>query len=357
MMNCKKCQAPQPALVTNKSEEYEEKLLGTVGLKRVQHYEIYDTFFTLGEDEVGHIHQIETGYENKEVLVLIHGYGGGAVFYYKLIAELRHKFHIYSIDLYGMGSSARPTMKSYEFDHVVDFFVDALEAWRIRMNLTDFVVMAHSMGGYISSQWVRLKNPPLKHLYLLSPAGFTNKDDETLKKENGFFTNMMMSVYDWYLHDKKGNPFNLLYFKDYFIKKKFQGKRLGLNEEEGEYAAAYLCSTLDKEECGERAVGVLLRFARYSRYPISQILDEIKKAGGLKYPIVVLYGEKDWMDYRHAIQINNELNINVEIDFISNCDHQIIFQNPKGLAQRLLVDLDKGYEVLAKVIFPSSRSF
>ena len=333
----------------NKSEEFEEKLLGEVGLRRVQHYEIYDTFFALENEEVGHIHTIETGYENPETLVLIHGYGSGGVFYYKLIAELRHRFHIYAIDLYGMGSSARPGLKNFEFDHVINFFVNALEAWRVRLNLSNFVLMGHSMGGFISGHWVRLKNPPLKYLYLLSPAGFTNKDDETIKNESGFFKGLALGIYDWYLHDKKSNPFNLLVFKDFFLKRNFKSKRIGLPDKEAEYAAGYLSSTLDKDECGERAVGVLLRFARYSTYPISRVLKDIKDQQGFRYPIVVLYGQTDWMDVKHSREVNCDLDLKIEIDTIADCGHQILLQNAPGLAKRLIDDQNIGYDRLTQV--------
>lgn len=351
-------QAPKPYM--NPSEEHEEKLLECVYMKRIRDYEIYDVLFPMEDGEIGSIHTIETGYENKEVLVLIHGYGSGAVFYYKLMAELRHTFHIYSIDMYGLGSSSRPKLKSFDFNHVVSFFVEGLEAWRQKLNLQNFVLMGHSMGGYISSHWVRLKNPPLKMLYLLSPAGFTNKTDEELKKQSGFFMkNVMMPAYDYVLHQKNANPFNLILFgKEYFIKKKFQGKRIGMAEGEAEAAAKYLASTLEKDECGEKAVGVLLRFAKYSSYPICQILSELQATRGLQYPISVIYGATDWMDFNHSIEMNNKLGLHLEIFFVPDCDHQIILQNPKDLAIKLQGDYTRGYgtlfEVSLRLLIPSN---
>lgn len=333
----------------NQSEIYEEKLLNIVGLTRGRDFEIYDSLFVFPNQQVGHLHTIEAGFENKQTLVLIHGYGSSAVFYYKVIQELHKTFHIYAIDLYGMGSSSRPPITNFEFDHVVDFFVDALELWRVKIGLTDFVLMGHSMGGYLSSQWIRLKNPPIKMLYLLSPAGFTNKDDETLKKETGYFKGLAMNVYDWYLHKNNKNPFNLLVCKEFFIKRHFKGKRIKMHEKEAEAAAKYLSSILDKQESGERAVGVLLRFAKYSNYPICDVLHEIRHTRGFQCPIVVIYGEKDWMDFKHSIEKNVELGLHLDIEFIPDCDHQIILQNPRVLCQKMMEDYEKGYHNIREV--------
>lgn len=118
-------------------------------------------------------------------------------------------------------------------------------------------------------------------LYLLSPAGFSNKtDEEILGNDPGFLKRMGFKIFDYYMHKKNINPFNLMIFKEFNLKRNFKGKRLKLPEKEAELFAKYLTSTLDKDECGERAVGVLLRFARYSNHPICHILNDMKKTTG-----------------------------------------------------------------------------
>ena len=351
MFSCKTCKSDdrEEDQHDNISEAWEHKLLGEIGMQQIRDYEIYDSLFIYPDGEIGYVHTIEAGEHDAQPLVLIHGYGSGAVFYYKMIAELRHKFHVYAIDLNGMGSSSRRPITNFDFNNVVNFFIDALELWRLKIGLKNFVLMGHSMGGYISSHWVKLKNPPIKLLYLLSPAGFTNKDDETLKENAGFFKGLGLKVYDYFLHENKVNPFSYMVFRDYLLEKKFTGKRLNLPPKEGEYVAKYFGSTLDKTESGERAVGVLLRFAKYSNYPICQILHEIRHDQGFSYPIVVIYREKDWMDYEHSIEQNMTMDLRLEITFIPNCDHQIILQNPSGLCHRMLQDQAHGYDNIHKV--------
>ena len=343
-------QDQNPRNPDNVTEKHEESLLRCVGMERDRDYIIRDVHFPLGENSTGHIHTIEAGMQNKEVLVLIHGYGSGAAFYYKVIANLKDIFHIYAIDMFGFGSSSRPTLPSFEFHEVVQFLVDGIEGWRQALKLENFVLMGHSLGGYISSHWVRIKNPPLKMLYLLSPAGFTNRTDAEIKELSGFFQKPLLWAYDYLLHDKKKNPMSWIPFaKEYFIKKKFAGKRIGMPQDEADAAAKYLTSHIEKSECGERTVGVLLRYARYSKYPICEILHQILHTRGFDYPIVAIYGETDWMDFRHSIKKNTELELNVEIAILNKCDHQIILQNPDGLADRLRRDFQVGHDNLRRV--------
>ena len=65
-------------------------------------------------------------------------------------------------------------------------------------------------------------------------------------------------------------------------------------------------------------------------------------------PVKVLYGEKDWMDFKHSIEVNKKLNLHLDIITIPDCDHQIIYQNPVGIAKILLEDKETGFDVLTR---------
>lgn len=49
-------------------------------------------------------------------MVMIHGYGAGSCVFYRILKDLSLYFHIYLIDLLGMGASGRPKFKSHEVD-------------------------------------------------------------------------------------------------------------------------------------------------------------------------------------------------------------------------------------------------
>ena len=92
--------------------------------------------------------------------------------FYKVIRGLTENFHVIVIDLIGMGSSSRPTWTTKSGDDADDYFMTIMENWRIEMgNLTDFVLAAHSYGGYLSGTYASLYPQHIKKLVLLSPLG------------------------------------------------------------------------------------------------------------------------------------------------------------------------------------------
>jgi len=97
------------------------------------------------------------GDQAKPKLVLIHGYGGSGALLYRLFPYLIKEFHIFAIDLIGMGSSSRPPFDCKNGDEADNYMIGYLEKWRIAIgNLTDFILAGHSYGGYISGTYASL---------------------------------------------------------------------------------------------------------------------------------------------------------------------------------------------------------
>lgn len=112
-------------------------------------------------------------------LVILHGYGAGLGFFYKNFEGLSRskEWKLYALDLLGMGRSSRPPFKmrtktrSEQITEAEDWFIDALEEWRIQKKLDRFTLLGHSMGGYMAVCYA-LKYPGhLNKLILASPVG------------------------------------------------------------------------------------------------------------------------------------------------------------------------------------------
>ena len=118
------------------------------------------------------INTILVGNLENPTLVLVHGFGGSGAMYYRVIKGLAENFYLIIIDLPGMGSSSRPTWTARNGIEADQFFMSAIETWRINMgDLTNFYVAAHSYGGYIFGTYASIHPQHIRKLLLLSPLG------------------------------------------------------------------------------------------------------------------------------------------------------------------------------------------
>ena len=93
---------------------YESKILASVGIKKKD--------YKIGDDDTHLIHYIELGDRTNQPLILIHGYGGSAVTFFKILPQLAQHFHVVAIDLLGFGNSQRPDFQFTTFEASILFF-------------------------------------------------------------------------------------------------------------------------------------------------------------------------------------------------------------------------------------------
>lgn len=107
------------------------------------------------------------------------GYGAGLGFFYKNFEGISRVkgWKIYALDLLGMGRSSRPPFRVHAKDRqesiteAEDWFIDALEEWRVQKDIDRFTLLGHSLGGYMAVAYA-LKYPGhLNKLVLASPVG------------------------------------------------------------------------------------------------------------------------------------------------------------------------------------------
>lgn len=112
---------------------------------------------------------------------MLHGYGAGLAFFYKNYEALSRRpgWKLWSLDLLGMGRSARPAFRIHARDwtgkitEAENWFVDALEEWRVARGIPmgRMTLVGHSLGGYLAVAYA-LKYPGrLDKLILASPVG------------------------------------------------------------------------------------------------------------------------------------------------------------------------------------------
>ena len=67
-------------------------------------------------------------------------------------------FRLLALDWLGTGLSGRPEFRARGRQEAEDFFVESLDKWRIEMGIEKFILLGHSIGGYLSACYA-LKHP------------------------------------------------------------------------------------------------------------------------------------------------------------------------------------------------------
>lgn len=265
------------------------------------------------------------GEDVKEDFVMLHGYGAGLGFFYKNYDGLSSlpNWRLWSLDLLGYGRSSRPPYKIHSTDPTAkireaeDWFIDALEEWRIKRGLDKFTLMGHSLGGYLAVCYA-LKYPGhLKKLILASPVGIPEdpyavsreplKSNPPSDSSPSTFADQdtpttpppRKALPKWltYLWDANFSPFTFVRWSGPLGPRFVSGwtsRRFGnLPKEESEALHTYAYSLFRQRGSGEYALAYILAPAAFARDPL---IRRIHKLGTLGVPTVLMYGDMDWMD-------------------------------------------------------------
>jgi len=112
--------------------------------------------------------------DTRPAVVFCHGYMSGTAMYMFNLDAFTADYRVFSVDWLGCGASARPRFTAPTTAATEDFFLEALEAWRAAVGLDTFVLVGHSMGGYLASVYTMRHPARVRHLVLVSPGGVPN---------------------------------------------------------------------------------------------------------------------------------------------------------------------------------------
>lgn len=104
-------------------------------------------------------------------LLLVHGLGCGSALWVMNLEALSKNRVVHAIDLLGFGRSSRPALGN-DADRIEEQMVQSIEAWRAQMQLERFVLLGHSLGGFLCSSYALHYPRHVAHLVLEDPWGF-----------------------------------------------------------------------------------------------------------------------------------------------------------------------------------------
>ncbi|KAF2772167.1 alpha/beta-hydrolase [Teratosphaeria nubilosa] len=292
------------------------------------------------------------GEETENNLVMLHGYGAGLGFFYKNFEALSRMPHwkLYALDMLGMGRSSRPAFKINAKDRqgkireAENWFIDALEEWRIKKGIEKMTLLGHSLGGYMAVCYA-LKYPGhLNKLILASPVGIPEDpyavneampepDASTMPNEftevksgNDGKPQPRRQLPKWLvtLWDANISPFSLVRLSGPLGPRLVSGwtsRRFShLPQDEAQALHDYSYSLFRQRGSGEYVLAHVLAPGAFARSPLIRRIQGVgrqylemhstpdvdtsstsptpspQKVRETGIPVVFMYGENDWMD-------------------------------------------------------------
>jgi len=215
------------------------------------------------------------------------------------------------VDLLGTGLSSRPPFRAKNTEQAESFFVESLEAWREAVGLEEFILMGHSMGGYLAALYAIQYPNRVRHLVMVCPAGVGKRPDTWEPPESvrspwtwkGQLYRLAVNIWNAGITPgliiRSMGPFGPSLVEKYTRNRFKTGHHL--SEEEIEAFHKYMYGILAAKGSGEYALKHILEPFAFPRQPLEHRMDSIT------FPITFIYGDQDWMDPKAAKRLLNRV--------------------------------------------------
>ncbi|KAF3446741.1 hypothetical protein FNV43_RR11921 [Rhamnella rubrinervis] len=269
--------------------------------------------------------------DDSPTLVMVHGYGASQGFFFRNFDALASRFRVIAIDQLGWGGSSRPDFTCKSTEETEAWFIDSFEEWRKAKNLSNFVLLGHSFGGYVAAKYA-LKHPEhVKHLILVGPAGFSSESDGKSEWLTRFRATWKGAIIN-HLWESNFTPQKVVRgFGPWGpgIVKRYTTARFGsyssgdtLTEEESRLLTDYAYHTLAAKASGELCLKYIFSFGAFARMPL------LCSASEWKVPTSFIYGFQDWMNYQGAQEARKHMPVPCEIIRVPQAGHFVFIDNP-----------------------------
>ncbi|XP_011648272.1 protein ABHD4 isoform X3 [Pogonomyrmex barbatus] len=229
----------------------------------------------------------------KVPIVLLHGLGAGVALWCLNLDALASQRPVYAIDLLGFGRSSRPVFNS-EAQKAEEQLVCSVEEWRREMQLENFVLLGHSMGGFLAASYAMRYPERVKHLILADPWGFPERPSDAATKANVPFWVKAIAFAVQPLNPlwavRVAGPFGqwLIEKTRPDIVKKFSP----LLKDDTAIISQYIHQCNAQTPSGESAFHAMMQGFGWAKNPIVKRMDKLSD----DIPITLLYGSRSWVD-------------------------------------------------------------
>ncbi|KAH0651771.1 hypothetical protein KY284_031683 [Solanum tuberosum] len=268
--------------------------------------------------------------EGSPTLVMVHGYGASQGFFFRNFAALARHFKVIAIDQLGWGGSSRPDFTCKSTEETENWFIDSFEEWRKAKNLSNFILLGHSFGGYVAAKYA-LKHPEhVQQLILVGPAGFTSQTEHMSERMTQFRATWKGAVLN-HLWESNFTPMKVIrglgpWGPD--LVRKYTNARFtaysngdDLTEESSRLLSDYVYHTLAAKPSGELCLKYIFSFGAFAKSPL------LYRAPDWKVPTAFIYGHEDWMNYQGAQQARKNMKVPCEIIRVPQAGHFVFMEN------------------------------
>lgn len=229
----------------------------------------------------------------KTPIVLLHGLGAGVALWCLNLDALASQRPVYAIDILGFGRSSRPVF-SNEAQEAENQLVQSIEEWRREMQLEKFMLLGHSMGGFLAASYCIQHPERIKHLILADPWGFPERPVEAVSKAP---IPLWVKAIAYVIQ-----PLNPLWavrvagpFGQWLIEKArpdIVKKFVPILKDETTVISQYLHQCNAQSPTGESAFHAMMQGFGWAKNPIVRRIDKLNP----EIPITLLYGSRSWVD-------------------------------------------------------------
>lgn len=260
-------------------------------------------------------------------LVLLHGLGCGSALWVMSLESLSQNRTVHTVDLIGFGQSSRPSLGP-DASIVEQQMVLSIEAWRHKMGLERFILLGHSLGGFIASSY-SLKYPDrVAHLILEDPWGFPVYDpNKPRSKRLPFWSAPLQSCFNYV------NVLAALRVLGQLGPVVMQRALRGAHDHFGHFVKdstaipnyVYHCNV--RRPTGEEAFRNLSIYFGWTKNPMVHRFLELDE----KVPVTFVYGDSTFITRSPAKFIKkNRISGYVDVQVIKQCGHNVHMDAPEN---------------------------
>ncbi|XP_008550144.1 (Lyso)-N-acylphosphatidylethanolamine lipase isoform X1 [Microplitis demolitor] len=257
----------------------------------------------------------------KTPIVLLHGLGAGVALWCLNLDSLSQERPVYAIDLLGFGRSSRPNF-SNDAQKSEAQLIRSVEEWRREMELDKFVLLGHSMGGFLAASYAIQYPNRVQHLILADPWGFPEKPADANTRYNiplwvkaiAFMVQPLNPL--WAV--RVAGPFGQWLIET--TRPDIVKKYVPVLKDDANIIFQYLHQCNTQTPSGESAFHAMMEGFGWAKNPMINRIDQIDD----EVPITMIYGSRSWVDNSAGETIKQKrANSYVNIQVISGAGHHV----------------------------------